>query len=121
MTGSRAIGRRTLAALSAALLLAIVIAGCGPTPPLAPLAEAKMLDAATSDIATACGLTYQVKAFPATTTPPRRSAPRRLDELPPRPRDRRVGAEACRGQQRQRRQHEQAGSQRARLRDRAGE
>jgi hypothetical protein len=64
MTGSRVIGRRTCAALSAALLLAIVVAGCGATPPQAPTAQAEKLDAATSDIATACGLTYQVIAFP---------------------------------------------------------
>ena len=39
-------------------------AGCGPTPPQAPLAQAKKLDAATSDIATECGLTYQVDGVP---------------------------------------------------------
>ena len=63
MTGTASIGR-----MHAALLVALVVAfggtGCGPTPPQAPLAQAKKLDTATSDIATACGLTYQVTAFP---------------------------------------------------------
>ena len=47
-----------------AVLLAVVIAGCGPPSPQAPHAEAKKLDASTSDISTECGLTYQVTAFP---------------------------------------------------------
>lgn len=63
MTGIVVTGR-ILAALSVALAVALAGAGCGPTPPQAPYVQAKKLDAATSDIATACGLTYQVTAFP---------------------------------------------------------
>jgi hypothetical protein len=44
-------------------LAAIAVAGCGATPPQAPLAQAKKLDAATSGIANACGLSYQTTAF----------------------------------------------------------
>ena len=51
---------RTLATLAAALALA----GCGATPPQAPHSEAAKLDASTSDLATVCGLTYRVTAFP---------------------------------------------------------
>lgn len=48
-----------------ALLAAVaVLTGCGPTPPQAPLSQAKKLDASTSDISTECGLSYQVTAFP---------------------------------------------------------
>jgi len=50
--------------LLTALLAAGVLTGCGPTPPQAPLHEAKKLDASTSDISTDCGLAYQVTAFP---------------------------------------------------------
>jgi hypothetical protein len=46
------------------VLVAVVIAGCGPTPPQAPLPQAKKLDEATSGISTTCGLTYQVTQFP---------------------------------------------------------
>jgi hypothetical protein len=56
--------RLTFAPLAAALALAIGGVGCGPTPPQAPFAQAKKLDSATGDIAAACGLTYQVTAFP---------------------------------------------------------
>ncbi len=56
--------RRTFAPLAAVLALAIGGAGCGPTPPQAPFAQAKKLDSATGDIAAACGLSYQVTAFP---------------------------------------------------------
>lgn len=62
MTRNGAI-RRTLAPRTVALVVAIAGTGCGPTPPQAPLAQARKLDAATSDIAAACGLTYQVTAF----------------------------------------------------------
>jgi hypothetical protein len=48
----------------AAFAVAVSLAGCGPTPPQAPPNQAKKLDAATSDLSTACGLTYQVTAFP---------------------------------------------------------
>jgi hypothetical protein len=43
--------------------VAIAVAGCGATPPQAPLAQAKKLDAATSGIASACGLSYQTTAL----------------------------------------------------------
>jgi hypothetical protein len=46
------------------ILLVAAIAGCGPTQPQAPLSEAKKLDESTSGISTACGLSYQVTAFP---------------------------------------------------------
>jgi hypothetical protein len=48
---------------------AVAIAGCGPTPPQAPLAQAKKLDEATSGISTTCGLTYQLTAFPGKREP----------------------------------------------------
>jgi hypothetical protein len=53
-------------ALSALTIIAIVLlaTGCGPTPPQAPLAQAKKLDSSTSTISTACGESYQVTAFP---------------------------------------------------------
>ncbi len=47
-----------------AIGIALVVAGCGPTPPQAPLAQAKKLDSSTSAISTACGESYQVTAFP---------------------------------------------------------
>ena len=53
------LGASIAVALSAALL-----AGCGPTPPQAPLDQAKQLDRATSGISTACGEATQVTAFP---------------------------------------------------------
>lgn len=48
----------------AAALLALALAGCGATPPQAPLPQAKKLDGATSGISTACGESHQVTAFP---------------------------------------------------------
>jgi hypothetical protein len=45
-------------------LLVTALAGCGPTPPQAPHAQAKKLGASTGDISTECGLTYAVTAFP---------------------------------------------------------
>lgn len=53
--------KRTLIASAAALALA----GCGPSPPQAPLKQAMRLSVATSGISTACGLAYQLTAFPA--------------------------------------------------------
>jgi len=63
MTGNSSI-RRALTPLTVACAAAVLGAGCGPTPPQAPLAQAKKLDSATGDIAAACGLAYQVTAFP---------------------------------------------------------
>ena len=48
-------------------LFAVVVCGCGPTPPQAPLLEAKRLDASTSAISTACGERYQLSAFATAT------------------------------------------------------
>jgi hypothetical protein len=44
-------------------LLSILLVGCGPTPPQAPLPDAKKLDTSTGDISTACGEASQVMAF----------------------------------------------------------
>jgi multidrug efflux pump subunit AcrA (membrane-fusion protein) len=52
--------RRSLVSVVAA----VVLAGCGSAEPQAPLPEAKKLDESTSGISTACGLSYQVTAFP---------------------------------------------------------
>jgi hypothetical protein len=60
----RSIIGRTLSALPVVLALTLAGAGCGATPPQAPVAQAKKLDSATGDMATACGLSYQVTAFP---------------------------------------------------------
>jgi len=49
---------------SAIAVLAAVVAGCGPTPPQAPKPEAKRLDKSLGGISSACGLAYQVTAFP---------------------------------------------------------
>ncbi len=48
---------------SALAIAAATVAGCGATPPQAPLPFAKKLDRATSGISTACGEAYQVAAF----------------------------------------------------------
>ncbi len=55
--------RSTFRTLLAGLAAALVLSACGATPPQAPSHEAKKLDAATSDISTECGLSYQVTAF----------------------------------------------------------
>ena len=57
-------GRLTARHLLITALLAAALAGCGPTPPQAPHAQAKKLGASTGDISTECGLTYVVTAFP---------------------------------------------------------
>jgi hypothetical protein len=44
--------------------LATALAACGPTPPQAPLKQARKLSVSTSGISTACGLAYQLTAFP---------------------------------------------------------
>jgi hypothetical protein len=44
--------------------MVLVLAGCGATPPQAPLRYAKKLNDTTSNISTACGEAYQVTAFP---------------------------------------------------------
>jgi hypothetical protein len=56
--------RSTAGVWVAALGAVVALAGCGSAPPAAPIKQAKKLDASTSDIATECGLSYQVKAFP---------------------------------------------------------
>jgi hypothetical protein len=43
---------------------ALGLAACGPTPPQAPHKQAQKLSVATGGISTACGLAYQVTAFP---------------------------------------------------------
>jgi hypothetical protein len=53
-------GHGTICALAA---LTLALWGCGATPPQAPPAQAKKLDAALSGISNACGLTYQATAF----------------------------------------------------------
>ncbi|MGI8507517.1 MAG: hypothetical protein ACR2MK_12090 [Solirubrobacteraceae bacterium] len=58
MTAPRLLLLTLLIATTAALL-----AACGPTPPQAPLADAKVLDASLSGISTACGEIYQMSAF----------------------------------------------------------
>ena len=44
--------------------LAVAIAACGATPPQPPLKQTQKLSVATGSISTACGLAYQVTAFP---------------------------------------------------------
>jgi hypothetical protein len=44
--------------------LAIAIAACGATPPQPPLKQTQKLSVATSGISTACGLAFQLTAFP---------------------------------------------------------
>jgi hypothetical protein len=56
-------GRPTSRARLAAIAAAVLLAGCGATPPQAPPSQAGKLDAATSDLSTECGLAYQVTAF----------------------------------------------------------
>jgi hypothetical protein len=56
-------GRLTTRCL-AVLAVGAAVAACGPTPPQAPLKQAMKLSVATGGISTACGLTYQVTAFP---------------------------------------------------------
>jgi hypothetical protein len=55
-----ATAKRTLLLTAAALTLA----ACGATPPQAPPRQAQKLSVATGGISTACGLAYQVTAFP---------------------------------------------------------
>ncbi len=55
--------RRLIPAVLTLSTAALLAAGCGATPPQAPLAEAKKLDASLSDISTACGEIYQMSAF----------------------------------------------------------
>ena len=54
----------SLKRLTAAPLLAVVLAACGATPPQAPPKQAMKLSVATGAISTACGLTYEATAFP---------------------------------------------------------
>ena len=50
--------------LIAAPAVALAVAACGATTTQAPLGQAKKLGVATGGISTACGLAYQVTAFP---------------------------------------------------------
>ncbi len=50
-----------------AVIAAMVVAGCGASPPAAPPFYAKRLDSATSSISGACGAAYQLAAFPGAT------------------------------------------------------
>lgn len=45
-------------------MLVLLATGCGPTPPQAPLDQAKKLDESLGGISTACGEAYQLSAFP---------------------------------------------------------
>jgi hypothetical protein len=54
----------TLRHVLAASAILLAGSGCGPTPPQAPLPEAKKLDESTSSISSACGESYQLNAFP---------------------------------------------------------
>jgi hypothetical protein len=53
------VGRRRLIVVA----LALLAAGCGPTPPQAPGPQAHQLNMALSQISTACGHASQVQAF----------------------------------------------------------
>jgi hypothetical protein len=55
---------QVLKRLIAVPVLAVAIAACGATPPQPPLKETQKLSVATGAISTACGLAYQVTAFP---------------------------------------------------------
>jgi hypothetical protein len=55
---------RRLASLIAVLSMIMLAGGCGATPPQAPLGDAAKLDTSLSGISTACGLAYQISAFP---------------------------------------------------------
>ncbi len=55
--------QRTARRAVAAVLTVAALAGCGAPPPQAPLPQARKLDASTGDLATECGLTYQLTAF----------------------------------------------------------
>ncbi len=45
------------------VVVVVVVGGCGPPPPQAPLLDAKKLDASTGAISSACGESYQLRAF----------------------------------------------------------
>lgn len=49
--------------------MGVLAAGCGATPPQAPLSYAKKLDTSTSDISTACGEAAQVTQFEGPRSP----------------------------------------------------
>jgi hypothetical protein len=55
---------RRLAPLIAVLSLMLLGGGCGAAPPQAPPRAAAKLDTSLGGISTACGLAYQVSAFP---------------------------------------------------------
>lgn len=45
------------------ILVAAVLAGCGPPPPQAPAPEAHQLNTALSTLSTACGQAFEIQAF----------------------------------------------------------
>jgi hypothetical protein len=51
------VGRRRL------ILLAVVLAGCGPTPPQAPGPQAHQLNTSLSSISSACGQATEIQTF----------------------------------------------------------
>jgi hypothetical protein len=55
---------RRLAPVIAVLSLMLLGGGCGAAPPQAPAGAAAKLDTSLSGISTACGLAYQISAFP---------------------------------------------------------
>jgi hypothetical protein len=50
--------------LCALLAVMLLVGGCGAEPPQAPPRQAAKLDTSLSGISTACGLAYQLDAFP---------------------------------------------------------
>jgi hypothetical protein len=50
--------------LCAVVCLMLLAGGCGAEPPQAPPTQAAKLDTSLSGISTACGLAYQLSAFP---------------------------------------------------------
>jgi hypothetical protein len=56
--------RSTRPAIAAIAAVALAGAGCGATPPQAPLHQAARLGVATGDISTACGEATQLQQFP---------------------------------------------------------
>jgi hypothetical protein len=60
--------RRPLSEITSAVLASVacaVLAGCGPPPPQAPVAQASKISSATTTIAAVCGESYREQAFSA--------------------------------------------------------